>query len=586
MSQFLKNLSVVIKILVPVSVLGIMLFVIGGVGLLSSTNIMNESNEISENYISALEYVGEIQGAYQSMRRVAYAHIVASNANNTEMIGSLEAEGEELKNEILAEIEAYGATIKVQAQKEALDQFASDFDAYAEVWQTILNLSRGYQVGDASKMANGSLRDKGIILSESLTALSDSIKKGVDIATSNQKATFEVSRITVLVLIVLGALILAFTCWICWTWCCKRLININRQLRSIIQSVEEGRGDLTKRVQCFCTDEVGNVAAGINIFIETLHKIMGQINVSSGQLGNIVQVVSGKVDTANLNSVDISSVMEQLSASMEEISSTVSDIKDSVEEIDVNIVELSTESQNLHDYANEMQKRAEDLEKSAVENRRTTGEVIDGIVTSLRKAIEDSRSVEKVNDLTNEILNISSQTNLLSLNASIEAARAGEAGRGFAVVAGEISQLANSSREAASNIQNINNMVVKAVNELIASSDNMVRYINENILPDYENFVGTGRQYSDDAVHVNETVTKFNDMSGEIRDLMQNIMNAVNGITSAVDESANGVTNAAMNTSDLVRDIGEIATAMKDNKQVAGTLEEEADRFINLDMAP
>ena len=111
---------------------------------------------------------------------------------------------------------------------------------------------------------------------------------------------------------IFSCLILIFVLWISWKWVCKRLININKQLHEVIDTIEAGRGDLTKRVQCFCTDEIGTLAAGINIFIETLHKIMGQINVSSSQLGSIVATVSDKVETANSNSVDISAVMEEL----------------------------------------------------------------------------------------------------------------------------------------------------------------------------------------------------------------------------------------------------------------------------------
>jgi len=236
----------------------------------------------------------------------------------------------------------------------------------------------------------------------------------------------------------------------------------------------------------------------------------------------------------------------------------------------------------MYDYAVGMQERAENLEHNAVENKQDTSNIVNGIIDKLQQAIEDSKSVDRVNDLTDEILSISNQTNLLSLNASIEAARAGEAGRGFAVVADEISQLANSSRVAANNIQTINNMVVKAVNELIESANSIVKYINTNILPDYENFVKAGKQYNDDAVHVNEIVSRFNDMSVNLNQLISNITDSINGITVSVNESTKGVSNAAMNTSDLVKDIDEIADAMKDNKQVAGSLTDEADRFVNL----
>lgn len=125
-------------------------------------------------------------------------------------------------------------------------------------------------------------------------------------------------------------------------------------------------------------------------------------------------------------------------------------------------------------------------------------------------------------------------------------------------------------------------MVVKAVNELIESADSIVDYINKNILPDYEGFVNAGKQYNEDAVHVKDIVTRFNNMSDNLKQLMDSITSSINGISLAVDESTQGASNVAMNTSDLVKDIDEIAEAMDDNRQVAGSLTGEADRFINL----
>ena len=378
-------------------------------------------------------------------------------------------------------------------------------------------------------------------------------------------------------------LVFVFTVWVSWTWCVKRLININKQLRDIIKSVEEGRGDLTKRVQSFCTDEVATLSAGINVFIETLHKIMGQVGSSSSQLSGVVGTVSEKVDRANASSTDISATMEELSASMSEVASTVDDIKGNIGQADEGIAELAEESRKLHEYAGEMQERARAMEEEAAENSKATSEVVTSITESLKKAIEDSKEVEKVNSLTDEILSISAQTNLLSLNASIEAARAGDAGKGFAVVAGEISGLAASSKEAASNIQNINNMIVEAVNELIKSSDDMVRYVTDNILPDYEKFVESGRQYNDDAARVGEAVTMFSSMAESLQERMEAVTEAVGGIATNMDGSAKSVTSAAESTSGLVGDISEISVAMDENRKVAGALKGEADRFINLD---
>lgn len=577
--MFLKNLSIRYKILLPVAALGCLLIILGMVSLQSANQLMASSEEISGNYVLSIEQIDDTAIAYQSLRRVAFAHIVEDNMSSKK---SLTEEADSLKEEIDTLCEQYEKGLSSKEERQSFEKFKNDYANYLDIYDQILTYSTNLQKLKASKLANTELREAGGALTEELDAMVSLNKAGMQEAVSHQNKVYnQVTRMTI-VLLVLSLLVFLFVVFICWKWVCKRLININAQLRDVIASIESGQGDLTKRVQCFCTDEIGTLAAGINTFIETLQGIMGHINISSGQLGSIVNLVADKVSTANNNSTDISAVMEELSASMETISSTITDIKENVGVVDENIIDLSEASQGLYDYAAKMRNRAEKLEQNAVENKQHTSDIINGIIEKLQSAMESSKSVDRVNDLTDEILSISDQTNLLSLNASIEAARAGEAGKGFAVVADEISQLASSSREAANNIQTINNMVIEAVNELIDSSDSIVKYINENILPDYEGFVNAGRQYNEDAQHVNDIVTQFNEMSVNLKQLMANITESVNGINTAVGESAKGATNVAVNTSDLVKDISEIADAMNDNRMVAGTLTDEADRFINL----
>lgn len=578
MAMFLKNLSIRIKILVPVGLLGCLMVFLAITSINSAGQIMEASKEISGNYALQIESLGDVSTYYQTLRRVAFAHIVAKG--NEELQANLQAEADTLKADIDSKCSELEGFLDTTEAKESYQQFRTDYAAYLVIYDTILECSTNGNVDKATSLANKDLKEVGTALTAEMTAMRELNNAEMEKAIKHQDKVYAHVVRLIIVLVVLSALIFAFVVWVSWKWAIKRLININIQLRGIISSIESGEGDLTKRVQCFCTDEIGTLSASINVFIETLQGIMGQINTSSGELGSIVNLVSGKVTTANDNSYNISSVMDELSASMEEISSSLVAIKENVDSVDENIIELSSESQGLYEYATDMQTRAEDLEKSAVENKQNTSDVINDILAKLKQAIESSKSVERVNDLTDEILSISSQTNLLSLNASIEAARAGEAGRGFAVVADEISQLANSSKDTANSIQAINNMVVEAVKDLIESANTIVNFINESILPDYENFVNAGKQYNDDAVHVNEIVTRFNTMSTDLKQSMGSIMESINGINTAVDESAEGASNVAANTSDLVKDIGEIADAMTDNKQVAGTLTEEADRFV------
>ena len=214
-------------------------------------------------------------------------------------------------------------------------------------------------------------------------------------------------------------------------------------------------------------------------------------------------------------------------------------------------------------------------------NMDKTNETIGIILEGLGKAIEDSHSVGQVTSLTDEILNISSHTNLLALNASIEAARAGEAGKGFAVVADEIRGLADSSRETANRIQQINSVVVAAVNNLSDNANELVGYIQNAILPEFEAFVESGVKYRDNASYIENAMQEFTAKTDMLKKNIDEIALSISAITTAVDEGAEGINGAAKSTQNLVEDIVNISDKMNENKVIAQTLQKSTHVFAN-----
>lgn len=260
--------------------------------------------------------------------------------------------------------------------------------------------------------------------------------------------------------------------------------------------------------------------------------------------------------------------MKKLSKSMNEVSGATSAINRNVSDVGDHVIELAQASEDLLSYASVMSKRADEIQESAEANRKNTSDVMGQILKNLNKSIEESKSVDKINELTQEILSIAGQTNLLALNASIEAARAGEAGRGFAVVADEIRQLADSSRLAAGNIQNINNMVVSAVKGLIEGSDTIVKYINETVLPDYDGFVQSGSQYNSDASYINGIVTQVSQMAVELRTLVKTITEEVNTVASEVAESSDKTTEAYRSADALAGEMDKLTDNVRDLSRI------------------
>lgn len=219
------------------------------------------------------------------------------------------------------------------------------------------------------------------------------------------------------------------------------------------------------------------------------------------------------------------------------------------------------------------------MNRETMENKNSAQGVFESVGVTLGEAVEESRSVEKINELTGNILDIASKTNLLALNASIEAARAGEAGKGFAVVADEIRQLADSSRETASDIQEISKIVTAAVEKLAREATEMLAFVNADVIRDYDSFVKIASQYEQDAKAIQTTLQGFSTQSTDIANTMNDMNQGLHDITSTVEDSANGITGVAEDVTVLVRAMENIKDESDNNQIIARELEKEVGRF-------
>lgn len=359
-------------------------------------------------------------------------------------------------------------------------------------------------------------------------------------------------------------------------------ITYERKLKEITDKINQKDGDLTQRIQVSTADEIGRLAKGVNLFIRTLQGIIKEIVYSSKELNQTFESVNSSIAVANTNSSDISAAMEEVAATMDMVSSTVFEINGSTASIGQNVEQVTEDTHRIHEHTRKMQKQAEELEKTAVINRDRTNQVMDTILTKLNQAIENSKNVAQVNELTNEILSISGQTNLLALNASIEAARAGEVGRGFAVVAGEISNLADNSRETANKIQTINRIVVGAVNELSSSANGIVEYISKTILPDYDTYAVSGKQYREDAEEISEAMNGCLKRMDELEEHMERLVGQMENISKAVSECNQGINQSAESTTNLVSEINQVYSNVEASVKIVQNLKQQSDAFTNL----
>lgn len=384
------------------------------------------------------------------------------------------------------------------------------------------------------------------------------------------------------ILLVLYACVFVIVIFVVVKTVSKPAKRSQQSLQEITSGIERNDGNLTARIPVTSKDEIGKLSEGINCFIEQLQRTIKCLQEDALALSDSVNITMKEIDESNESAGNVSATMEQMSASLEEISAMLGQIVEGNGTVTSDIEHINRRMDDGVELVRQIKGRADSMRKSTLENKNNAATTVSEIRDKLQAALEGCRSVEKINELTGDILSITGQTNLLSLNASIEAARAGEAGRGFSVVANEIRQLADNSATTANNIQDISSQVTSAVERLAKNAEEMLQFINECVMRDYDGFVDVVEQYAHDADSVNEILDEFALSTSQISETIEQINDGLNGISTAVDESAKGVTNVAESAVHLVDAITQIHEAAEKNQNISNKLELEVGRFSNV----
>ncbi len=353
----------------------------------------------------------------------------------------------------------------------------------------------------------------------------------------------------------------------------------SKELSGIINNIQNGEGDLSTRISVNSKDEIGDLSRGINGFVEQLQGVMRKIKNASDVLTEASDKISAGVDESGQNAMNISSAMEELAASMQEVSATLAQISEGSASVLEQVNQINSEAGDGEVTVAAIKERAQTMHRETASSKENATKIIHEIGEQLEVAVEESQGVNKINELTGDILNIASQTNLLALNASIEAARAGEAGKGFAVVADEIRVLAENSTTTANDIQHISSLVIGAVGKLSSSAQAMLEFVDKDVITDYDKFMDIVNQYEADADTMKSMLDSFADKASDMSKTMNNMNNGVQGISASVDESAKAVTSVAEDTSTLVASLTQIKEVSDNNQAIALEMHDEVNVF-------
>lgn len=492
-------------------------------------NILEESNEnyilslaeqgaqtitnIPEELINSDEYAAVMQGIEMKGIDSAYAYLVSADGT---MLYHPTAEkiGQSVENSVIK-----GVVAEIEAGKTPQNEVV-EYDYKGEIKYA------GYALtGDNSI----------VVVTADKSDITDPLSRMINYM-------FGCALGTLIISVIAGYMVSKFICKPI-----QQMTEIVEKTARLDFTSTENGSSLRKR-----HDETGLMAREVHLMRGNLRDIVTNINETSGQITVNVDGLKQVTDLINTMCTDNSATTEQLAAGMEEAAATTINVNENVQDMKQNAEDIEQMAQQGAKQSDEVMQRAKNLGNKTEQASNRTMQMYQNVKDKSEKAIEGSKAVDKINELTGTIMEISSQTGLLALNASIEAARAGEAGKGFAVVATEIGSLADQTTRAIEDIGTI----VKEVNEAVANMTECMKetteFLEQSVLADYKEFKEVSVQYQEDADAYGNDMNQVRDAVNQLAGLAVTSAGALDGIKDTVNESATGVTDIAQKTSDMV----------------------------------
>lgn len=355
----------------------------------------------------------------------------------------------------------------------------------------------------------------------------------------------------------------------------KNLWSVDDKIYDIVNS----NGDLTRTIQIKTGDEIECIAGHVNDLLTYMRQIMTSISDNSQKLNTSSINVVSRLKHTQENVSEVSATMEEMTVTMQETTASINQMNDSVHEIYKFIERINAYAQNGSDLSDQWKEHAKKLQADARAKQTTVKQHTQSLSASVYEKIEESKAASKIHNLTTDIIRITEQTNLLSLNASIEAARAGAAGRGFAVVADEIGKLAKDSSSAAEEIQIVSAVVMKSVDGLAEESSRMIEFAESAALGGYSDLVQISEAYATEIEKIHHMMSEFHNQAIQLQTNMDKIRQTMDIVNQSVEESSNGInhiTDMSVHIRENVTDIGGQADSHMD---IAKLLDTQVNKF-------
>ncbi|WP_214761632.1 methyl-accepting chemotaxis protein [Exiguobacterium sp. s129] len=547
------------KLITAFSIMFVLLLGVSGYSWYALNLEKEAQHDMTVSWVPGMDQIHQVDKQLLELRRHLLRHALVDDAVTKQ---NIERDIQASVAILEQRMDGYEATIIMEEDQRLFDEASANWNNFQTIMNELIRISNEEGEGAAEEYIRDTATASADTLSNALGLLVNLNREEIQTDTAAAAEMFEQVQLTLL--IVLG--VAAVMTILMMLFIFRSIFEPLKEFKTKMHELATSEGDLTTSIPVKRRDEFAGLARDFNQFIANLRQLILQVNdVTTGvtKQSNHMYDELKELDTYMTTAAtteDLTAGMQQTAASAQEMNASASDMERTIHHIVTMADERKVEAKQIDE-------RALSLKSHAVEAKENAISVLQSTRTNLEKAMQDAKAVREIATLTNDILDIAAQTNLLSLNASIEAARAGEAGRGFAVVADEIRKLAETSRSTVERIQAISTTVLHSVDHLNESSGQMLHFLDTNVLKDYDQLEEAAGQYSEDAGRFETTATEFAAAAGELELLTSNMIGVIQDVATTVNNGALGTQEIAEKVTMSVDRFAELNRATEQSQQ-------------------